>query len=100
MSGMLLAISAFAGLQVLKNAHIMEAVRMNMNSYLGKVSGVGIPTNIERNKVMPQPTKVPINTPENELEMTRMKASYMNSFIMTCFEKPIARITEISLTCS
>jgi len=67
--------SAFEGLYVLKKAQIMDAVRMKMNSFLGKVSGVGMPTNMERSIVMPQPTSVPMNTPEKELETTRMKAS-------------------------
>ena len=73
---------------------------MNMNSYFGKVSGVGIPINIERRRVMPHPTNVPMNTPEKELETTRINASYIKSFMITLFGKPMARMTEISLTCS
>ena len=52
-----------------------EAVRIKINSFFGKVSGVGIPTNIDLCKVIPQPTKVPMMTPEKELETTRTKAS-------------------------
>lgn len=72
---MLFAIRFFAGPYVLKNEHMTEAVKMNRNSCLGNVSGVGIPTNIDRWSVMPQPTQVPIITPLKELERTRMKAS-------------------------
>jgi len=100
MSGMLLAMRAFEGLYVLRKAQIIEVVRMKINSFCGKVRGVGMPTNIERNNVMPQPTQVPMTTPEKELDTTRINASYTNSFIMTPFWKPIARITEISFTCS
>ena len=42
-----------------------------MNSCLGKVKGVGIPTNIDLCTVIPQPTMVPMTTPEKELERTR-----------------------------
>ena len=59
-----------------------------------------MPTNIDRCSVMPHPTQVPMITPEKELEMTKMKASQMNSFIIFCFGTPIERNTEISLTCS
>ena len=75
MSGMLFAMRAFDGLYVLRNAQIIEAVKINKNSFFGKVSGVGMPTNIDRSNVMPQPTKVPIKTPEKELEITSMNAS-------------------------
>ena len=75
MSGIDLAMSAFDGLYVLKKAQIIDAVRMKTNSFLGKVSGVGMPIISDRSKVMPQPTAVPIQTPEKELDTTRMKAS-------------------------
>ena len=75
MSGMLLAISDFDGLYVLKKAQIIDAVRIKKNSFFGNVSGVGMPTIIARSKEMPQPTMVPMKTPEKELETTRMKAS-------------------------
>ena len=75
MSGMLLAISAFDGLYVLKKAQIIDAVRIKTNSFFGNVSGVGIPISIALSRVMPQPTMVPIKTPEKELETTKMKAS-------------------------
>lgn len=65
----------FDGLYVEKKAHSIEAVKMKMNSFFGNVNGVGMPTNIDLYRVMPQPTKVPMMTPEKELEMTRMKAS-------------------------
>ena len=60
---------------MLKKAQIIDVVRIKTNSFCGKVSGVGIPTNIERSRVIPQPTNVPITTPEKEAETTRMKAS-------------------------
>ncbi len=60
---------------MLKKAHIIDVDRIKMNSFYGNVKGVGIPTNIDRNIVIPQPTHVPITTPENELDTTRMKAS-------------------------
>ena len=100
MSGMLLASRFFDGLYVLRNAHMIEADRIKMNSCLGKVSGVGMPMNIERCRAMPQPTHVPITTPENELERTKMNASYIKSLVMMPFVKPIERMTEISFTCS
>lgn len=75
MSGMLFAIRFLDGLYVEKKAHRIEAVNMKMNSFFGNVNGVGIPTNIDLYRVMPQPTHVPITTPEKELDMTRMKAS-------------------------
>ena len=75
MSGILFAIRALEGLYVLRKAQAIDVVKMNTNSFLGNVSGVGMPTNIDRSRVMPQPTQVPINTPENELETTKIKAS-------------------------
>ena len=75
MSGMLLAIKFLDGPYVLKNAQITDADKMNRNSFLGNVSGVGMPTNIDLCTVIPHPTQVPMTTPEKELEMTRMKAS-------------------------
>ena len=83
-----------------RKAHRMDELTMKTNSYWGNVSGVGIPMKMERCRVMDQPTRVPITTPENELLSTRMNASYMNSFIMTPRVQPMARSTEISLTCS
>ena len=53
----------------------MDTVTMKKNSFYGKVSGVGIPTNILLCMVMLHPTHVPIATPENEEESTKMKAS-------------------------
>ena len=75
MSGMLLFIRFFDGPYVLKNAHIIDTVKMKKNSFPGKVNGVGIPTNMLLCTVMLQPTHVPITTPENELDTTRMNAS-------------------------
>ena len=72
---MLFAINAFDGLYVLKKAHIIDVDRIKMNSFYGNVKGVGIPTNIDLSIVIPKPTQVPITTPENELDTTRMKAS-------------------------
>jgi len=72
---MLFAIKFFDGPYVLRKEQMTEAERIKMNSFLGKVSGVGIPTNIDLCKVIPQPTKVPMMTPEKELEITRTKAS-------------------------
>ena len=88
------------GLYVEKKAHTIDAVSMNRNSFFGKVNGVGIPTNIDLYSVMPQPTQVPITTPENELDRTSINASYMNSFMITRFVHPMDLITEISFTCS
>ena len=75
MSGMLFAMRFFAGPYVLRKEQTTEAARMNRNSFVGKVSGVGIPTNIDLCRVIPQPTQVPIITPLKELERTKMKAS-------------------------
>lgn len=36
-----------AGPYVLKKAHIIDAVRIKMNSFFGKVNGVGMLTNID-----------------------------------------------------
>ena len=47
MSGMLFDIRFLEGLYVEKNAHAIEADSMKMNSFLGNVRGVGIPTNID-----------------------------------------------------
>ena len=70
---------------------------MNNNSFCGKVSGVGIPTNMLLCIVMLHPTQVPITTPEKEEESTRINASYMNNLVMMLLVKPIDLITEISL---
>ena len=75
MSGMLLAIRFLEGLYVERKAQMIDAVSTKRNSFLGKVSGVGMPINIERCRVMLQPTQVPITTPEKELDSTRMNAS-------------------------
>ena len=72
---MLIFIRFFEGPYVLRNAHPIDADSIKINSFFGKVSGVGIPTNIDLCSVMPQPTQVPMITPENELESTKMKAS-------------------------
>lgn len=47
MSGILLASKFLEGPYVDKKAQAIEAVKMNMNSFFGNVSGVGIPTNID-----------------------------------------------------
>ena len=60
---------------MLRKAHAIDAVGIKINSFFGKVRGVGMPTNIDRCSVMPHPTQVPMITPEKELEMTKMKAS-------------------------
>ena len=57
-------------------------------------------TNILLCMVMLHPTHVPITTPEKDDESTKMKASYMKSFVIMPLVKPIERITEISLHCS
>ena len=75
MSGMLLFIKFFEGPYVLKNAQMIETVRMKKNSLPGKVNGVGMPTNMLLCTEMLHPTQVPITTPEKELEITRMNAS-------------------------
>ena len=75
MSGMLLFIRFLEGPYVLRKAQIIDTVRMKKNSLKGKVSGVGMPTNILLCTEMLHPTQVPIRTPEKEPEMTRMKAS-------------------------
>ena len=97
---MLFCIKFLEGLYVEKNAHIIDAVNMNMNSFFGNVNGVGIPTNIDLCRVMPHPTQVPMTTPENELDKTSINASYMKSFMITPFVHPIDLITEISFTYS
>ena len=75
MSGILFAIRLRDGLYVERKAQMIEADKIKMNSCFGKVNGVGIPTNIDLCRVIPQPTQVPMMTPEKELEMTKIKAS-------------------------
>ena len=88
------------GLYVLKKAQMMDTVEMKRNSFYGKVKGVGMPTNILLCMVMDQPTQVPIATPENDDEITKMNASYMNNLVMMPLVNPMDLITEISLHCS
>ena len=75
MSGILLAMSNFTGLYVLRKAHNIEAPEMKINSLCGNEKGAGIPMNIERCNEMAQPRNVPMMTPVKELESTRMNAS-------------------------
>ena len=79
---------------------MIETVTMKRNSFYGKVSGVGIPTNILLCIVILHPTHVPIATPENDDDNTNMNASYINNFVITPLVNPIDLITEISLHCS
>jgi len=72
---MLLFIKFLEGPYVLINAHRTETVKMKKNSFTGNVNGVGMPTNILLCTVMHHPTQVPMTTPANELEMTRINAS-------------------------
>ena len=75
MSGIDLAIKFLDGLYVLKKAHTIDTDKIPINSFLGKVKGVGIPINMDLWIERPQPTTVPIATPDRELDKTRMNAS-------------------------